>query len=417
MKKMLVYAQWFYPEVASLAQLMTDLFSRLTDEYDITVICSIPCYTGQIEDKWLEKKVYREDCLGMHIVHVRVSKFDKQNKVSRVKHILSYFFASLRETFRAGRQDIVYTTTQPPILGGVLGVLGKWMTRGRLVYNIQDFNPEQTLAVNYMKSGIGTKLSAAADHFACRRSDLMILVGQDQVATLRKRLKDKRVPRYTVINNWIDDEQIRPLQKSDPRIVAFREQYGLSGRFVMMCSGNIGLFYDYENIIKVIAQFKKREDVVFAFVGEGAVRQKLMDYARENALTNVVFIPYQDKDALCYSLGAADVHIVANARGIKGVSVPSKIYGVLAAGVPVLGILEQDSEAWRIIAQSGCGTLCRAGDYEDIARAMGDILTQKEDYVRAHATGRAYLEAHLTRQSAVARYREALEQLLSEEPS
>ena len=118
----------------------------------------------------------------------------------------------------------------------------------------------------------------------------------------------------------------------------------MEGKFVIMYSGNIGLYYDLQNILKVIEKFGKAKtvdgrDVVFAFVGAGSILDKLVQYSHDKKLKNVVFIPYQDKTDLNYSLNAGDAHWCVNAKGIKGVSCPSKYYGLAAVGKPVLGVI------------------------------------------------------------------------------
>ena len=110
------------------------------------------------------------------------------------------------------------------------------------------------------------------------------------------------------------------LKKEDKNVSLFRQKYGLKDKFVIMYSGNIGLYYDLENIIKVTQRFQEFKDVIFAFVGDGSIVGKLKKYASENKLNNVVFIPYQKKEDLNISLNSADVHFVVNAKGIKGVS-------------------------------------------------------------------------------------------------
>lgn len=115
-------------------------------------------------------------------------------------------------------------------------------------------------------------------------------------------------------------------------MIAFKKKYGLDGKFVIMYSGNIGLYYDLENLIKVVKRFgtgtktADGREVVFAFVGAGSVLKTLEDYVAEHHMENVVFIPYQDKADLIYSLNAGDVHWCVNAKGIKGVSCPSNVW-------------------------------------------------------------------------------------------
>lgn len=411
-KKLLMYTNYFYPEVATTGQILTELAEGLSDTFDITVICEVPSYAQKLEDKYKTKRYYFEDYKGMKVVRVRVPEVNKQSKVSRVKYILSYFFNCIGATFKVGKFDLVFTVTQPPVLGGILGTIGKRITGGKLMYQIMDFNPEQTIAVNYA----GNKLVLSAmmwwDKRSCRKADMVVALGRDMQETLLKRFDGQKVPNNVVINNWIDESRITPLPKNDERVAAFRKQHGLEGKFVIMTSGNIGLYYDFENILKIMEDHKENDDIRFVFVGDGLVKPKLQQYAEEQGLKNVVFIPFQRKEDLNYSLNAADVHIVTNARGVKGVSVPSKIYGILATNIPIWGILERGSEAWHIIEDSGCGILIEAGDYDHMKTSLAAIVKEKDSFVRAHSTGRTYLERHLTKQKSIDAYRNALLSIL-----
>ena len=409
-KKMLVYANYFYPEVASLSQILTELCEGISDEFDINVICSVPCYTGKIEEKYKTQKYYYEEYKGINIIRVKVADFDKANKISRIKHILSYFFNAILATRKVKNVDVVYTVSQPPFLGGLLGVIGKRMTKGKLIYNIQDFNPEQTMAVGYSKSKTLLKFLMLLDKYSCKKSDLVIVVGRDMEETLIKRFKNKKVPNHVVINNWMNEKEVYPLEKKHEKVIEFKKKYNLQEKFVIMYSGNIGLFYDLENIIKIIAKFKDK-DIAFAFVGEGAMKENLENYVKDNGVDNVVFIPYQDKKDLIYSLNSADVHIVANAKGIKGVSVPSKIYGILATDVPMIGILEKDSEAWKIIEDSNTGVLAEAGNYDEIENIFNEVISSKEKFVKKHLGGRKYLEDRFTKDKSIMKYKEEIKKL------
>ena len=139
---------------------------------------------------------------------------------------------------------------------GLLGVWGKWMKHAKYIYNIQDFNPEQVLAVGYTKSKLVTDAMMWFDKFSCKRSDLVITVGRDLVETVENRFRGKKVPKTVMINNWIDENEIYPLDENNERVVAFKKKYGLDGKFVIMYSGNIGLYYDLENLIKVVEKIK-----------------------------------------------------------------------------------------------------------------------------------------------------------------
>ena len=412
MKKMLVYAHYYYPDVASTGQILKELCEGLKNTFDITVVCTVPSYTGTIEDKYKTKKFYFENINGIKVVRVSVPEFTKSNKISRVKNILAYYFNAIKITKRLGKFDIVYTISQPPVLGGMLGLKGKKITKGKLVYNIQDFNPEQILAVNYSKSKLITKLMMYFDKKTCKKSDLIITVGHDMQETLNKRFDNSNVPNNVVINNWIDEKEIYPLTKKDKGVSSFLKKYSLEDKFIIMYSGNIGLYYDLENIVKIMKKYKDNKDLAFVFIGEGGVKQRLVDYAKENKFTNMYFIPYQDKKNLIYSLNAADVHLVTNSKGIKGVSVPSKIYGVMATDKPIFGILEEGSEAYNIIKDSNCGIVAETGNYKDIENKLDEIIKNRDKFVSKHLTGREYLVNNFTKDKSIIKYKKEIEKLV-----
>jgi glycosyltransferase involved in cell wall biosynthesis len=418
-KRLLIYAHYYIPDTASTGQILRELAEGMLDKFDITVICVVPSYLGTIEEKYKTQKYYQEEINGVKILRIRVPEFSKTNKVSRVRNILSYFFGAMSATFKVGKMDYVLSISQPPILGGLLGVWGKWVKHAKYIYNIQDFNPEQVLAVGYSKNKFITGLMMVLDKFSCRQSDLIITVGRDLVETVEKRFKGKKVPKTVMINNWIDEKEIYPLEPDNEKVVAFKKKYGLDGKFVIMYSGNIGLYYDLENLIRVIEKYgtgtktADGREVAFAFVGAGSMLKTLEDYVAEHHMKNVVFIPYQDKKDLIYSLNAGDIHWCVNAKGIKGISCPSKAYGIMAAGKPIIGVLESGTEVRRLIQDCDCGKCCEPGDYVEVADI---ILWYIENADRAELkqmgiNGRKYLEEKLTRDVSVNRYAEEILEL------
>jgi len=405
-KKLLIYAHYFYPDVASTGQILTELSEGLKETFHITVICTVPSYSGKIENKYKKQKFYEEDLDGINILRVRVSEFEKSSKISRIKNLMGYFINSIIATFKLEKQDYIFAISQPPVLGGFLGVIGKWIKGGKLIYNIQDFNPEQTMAVGYSKNKFVLKIAMAVDKFSCKMSDEIIIVGRDMKVTLENRFKNKAVPKNIIINNWIDEKEIYPLDKDNPKVIEFKEKYNINNKLIIMYSGNIGLYYDLGNIIKVIGKFKEVEEVVFVFVGDGTVKNEIESYSKENNLNNVKFIPYQPKEDLNYSLNSADIHWVVNAKGIKGVSVPSKLYGVMAAGKPVLGVLDEGSEARLILDEANCGICSEPSNYDEIYKNIQYILENREDIKILGQNGRTYLEKNLTKDVSIRKYKE-----------
>lgn len=415
-KKLLIYAHYYIPDTASTGQILRELAEGMLDKFDITVICVVPSYLGTVEDKYKTQMFYRENINGVDILRIRVPEFSKINTMSRLKNILAYFIGAMIVTFKVGEQDYVFSISQPPILGGLLGVWGKWMKRAKFIYNIQDFNPEQVLAVNFSKNKLITSAMMFFDKFSCRQSNLIITVGRDLVQTVHNRFNGKKVPKTVMINNWVNEKEICPVEADHPKIEAFKKKYDLQDKFVIMYSGNIGLYYDLENLMKVIEQVKPGtktadgREVAFAFVGAGSVLDKLVTYKEENHMDNVVFIPYQDKADLIYSLNAGDVHWCVNAKGIKGVSCPSKYYGIAAAGKSVLAVLEKDSEIRCIIEETKGGLCSDPGDYKSVAENLKWFIENAGtgEVVAMGKRSRDNLVQNLTRDLSVKKYAEEI---------
>lgn len=415
-KRLLIYAHYYIPDTASTGQILRELAEGMLDKFDITVICVVPSYLGTIEDKYKTQKYYKEKINGVEVLRIRVPEFSKTNKKSRVKNIVSYFFGAMGATFKVGKMDYVFSISQPPILGGLLGVWGKWVKHAKYIYNIQDFNPEQVMAVGYTKSKFITDIMMWFDKFSCKCSDLVITVGRDLVKTVENRFRDKKVPKTVMINNWIDENEIYPLNESNEKVVAFKKKYGLDGKFVIMYSGNIGLYYDLENLIKVVERIKPGtktadgREVAFAFVGAGSMLDELKNYVKEHHMDNVTFIPYQDKADLIYSLNAGDVHWCVNAKGIKGVSCPSKYYGLAAASKPVIGVLEVGSEIRCLIENTHGGLCCDPGEYDKVEENIRWFIENagNDELKEMGMRSRENLEKSLTRKVSVKKYAEEI---------
>lgn len=403
-KKLLVYAHYYHPDVASTGQILKELCEGMLDEFDITVICTVPSYDGRVEEYYKKEKYYHENINGVKVVRVAVPEFSKENKKSRIKNLVAYSLRAVLATLKLPKQDYIFTISQPPILGGVLGVIGKWLKGGKLIYNIQDFNPEQTMAVGYSKNKAILNIAMMVDKFSCRQADKVIVVGRDMQETLRNRFNNKNVPCNVFINNWIDEKEIYPLPEDHEKVLAFKKRYDLENKIVIMYSGNIGLYYDLENLIKVIEKFKDRDDVVFAFIGDGSKKKDIETYSSEHNMDNVKFIPYQDKADLIYSLNAGDAHWVVNAKGIKGVSVPSKLYGVMAVGKPVLSVLEKNAEARLIIEDTQCGYVAEPEDYKGIEKMINSCLVERHKLSSMGDLGREYIVHNLTKKISIEKY-------------
>jgi len=386
---------------------MTELCEKIQDDYDITVIAAQP--EGSQKKGIYTKERYRK----IKVIRINLPKVIKTSKLSRIKYVVIYFFLALFAVLRL-ESNIIFTISSPPILGGAIGAIAKYFKRAKHIYNIQDFNPEQAEAITYANNRLLYQIARFIDNMSCKISDCIVLVGHDMEETLRQRFKHKKIPKFVVINNWTDEEEICPLSKEDEKVQGFLDEYNLREKFVVMYSGNLGLYYDLENIIKVTNDLQHQRDIHFVFVGDGAMKKKMQDYVKDNKIPNVSFVPFQPKETIKYSLNAADLHLVVNQKGIKGVSVPSKIYGVMAAGKPILGVLEEGSEARLLIEKSKSGIAVEPNSYREIVQSILKIYNlPKIERERMGMNGRRYLETNLRKSTSIGKYKDLFRDVLN----
>lgn len=406
MKPKIVFViNYFYPDYASTGQLLTELCLHIQNDFRITVIAAQP---EEVESNTKER--FLKDRLeNIDIIRIRLPKQNKRSKWSRLRYIAAYFFYANLAMLRQKDTQIIYTVSTPPIIGGLIGSIGKFFKRVKHIYNIQDFNPEQAEAVSYMKNKAIYRAARWLDTMNCKYADHIVTVGHDMQETLQKRFSNWEATANSVINNWTDEQDIVPLTKDHPKVNEFIKNQGWENKFIIMYSGNMGLYYDLENLIKITKDLSKYEDIIFVFIGDGAVKSEMEAYVRTNRLKNVSFLPFQPKSEIKYTLNAADLHLVVNQKGIKGVSVPSKIYGVMAAGKPILGVLERGSEACLLIEKSGCGVVVEPQNYREITWQLLTLYQLDHDVLtRKGLQGREYLEKYLRKEQSLDKYRELL---------
>ena len=153
------------------------------------------------------------------------------------------------------------------------------------------------------------------------------------------------------------------------------------------------------------------DDLGSSIVGLGARHDELETLAEVLEVDSVILLPYQPREVLPPVTCGADVHFVGLARGLSGFVVPSRIWGVLAAGRPVLAAADDDSETVALVRETGCGIAVPAGEPLRLAEAIRACYDGVHDLDEMGRRGRAYAEAKADRSYAVARYRSVLEEV------
>ena len=271
----------------------------------------------------------------------------------------------IRGTLRVPSPDVIVTKTDPPMLK-ILGPLLARVTGAQLVHWAQDLYPEVAEAAGVLsENGISAGGLRCASTVALQNHDHIVAVGR----CMRERIIERGVAPETVsvIPNWTPSAVASIPHEEN----AFREEHDLEDRFVVMYSGNLGLAHSFTPILDAAAQLQRTDPAVcILFVGDGPRKSALQGEVAERELDNVRFLPFQPWDRLAESLSAADLHLVTMNPDMEGLVVPSKIYGALRAGRPVLFLGPDGSEAARLVRENDCGTVRPEASGRDVAGAI-----------------------------------------------
>jgi glycosyltransferase involved in cell wall biosynthesis len=294
--------------------------------------------------------------------------------------------------------------TDPPFIAAAAGIVARRF-RVPLVVVTQDVFPEIAVKLGRLRNPLVVGVLRALIASSLRNADRVVVIGE----TMKQRIEAKGVDsaRIRVIPNWGDAERISP----QPRDNEWSREHGLDGCFVVMHSGNVGHAQDLDTLIRAAALLRDLDDLRIVIVGVGARHAELAALAELLEVDSVVFHAYQSRELLPQSLASADVHFVGLARGLAGYVVPSRVWGVLAAGRPVLAAADEDSETVALVRETGCGVAVPPGDPLRLAEAIRACYDGDHDLAEMGRRARAFAEAGAGRSVAVARYRSVLEEV------
>ena len=391
--RLLVFNQYYWPGVEATAHLLSELCAALAEEFDVTVV------TGRLPQPGGKPGRTTHD--GVEIVRVRSTAYDRSALHLRALNYATYLAQSLREGLAAERPDVVLCMTDPPIIADVALVVARRFGVPLVVVS-QDVFPEIAVELKRLENRAVVEVLRRAIAAYLERADRVVAIGE----TMRERLERKGAPadRLRVIPNWVDSTVLTP----QPRDNDWALEHGLADRFVVMHSGNVGYAQNLDALVRAATFLRDLDRLTIAIVGEGSRREPLMELAELLETDSVYFLRYQPRDVLPLSLSSADVHVVGLARGLSGYVVPSRLYGIMAVGRPVIVAADRSSETAQLVERVGCGVVLPPGRPELLAEEIRRAHDGVHDLEEMGRRGREYVAAEADRRVAVGRYRDLL---------
>lgn len=388
--RILFVNQYFPPDASATAYLLGELAEDLADRHEVWVIAGRPSYNPDVST--FQPR-------GVHLSRTWSTTFSRAGLPARTANYSTFLATALVRSLRGPRPDVVVAMTDPPIVG-LIGMVAARRHRAPFVYVCMDIFPDVGMALGRIDNPVAVHLWRSLNKLLRRGAARVVAVGRDMM----EKLEAEGVPaeKITLLPNWGND---RPINRD---VDAVRQEMGWSGKRVVMHAGNMGLAQNLDIVLEA-AEILRHEapEVQFVFMGDGASRERLMAEVHRRMLTNITFLDYRAKEDAQISIAAANLHLISLAPGLKGAVVPSKVYGLLATGMPFVAAVDEDSEIHRIVREYGCGIQIDPGDGARLAKAI--LALSDEELGQMGGSARRAFDERYSRSIATAGYRTMLE--------
>lgn len=404
--RLLVICPHYQPDVAPTGIVMSAIGDELARAgHRLHVVTSLPWYEHhRIVDGWGGRLVRSQAADWGRITRVHPFPTAKASVAARALGFAGFTGLGLLAGLSDRTRPDGVLAMSPPITLGAAGWAAAARHRVPLVLNLQDIFPDAAAAVG----AVGRRSAAAAgglERWLYRRADAVTVLSEDQRANVAAKLDPDWATELRVIPNFADTGRVRPRS----RRTRYRTEHSLGDRTVVMYAGNLGLSQPLELMVAAARAHRDRDDVVFVVNGSGSARPGLD--AAAAGLDNLVLVDFQPPERLSEVLASADVHVIALRRGLAALSVPSKLFSIMAAGRPVVASADPGTEIPRLVEAAGCGVVCDPEDPDGFAAAVESLIDDPGRRRAMGERGRAFVESWTTPAEAAAAYAELFEEL------
>lgn len=332
--KILLLNLYYPPDTSATAKMAATVVQALSERHDVTVLCGRPSYDPSERRPW---RLSQTESTGrVKVLRVGSTDYPRFAMKRRVLNYLTYVGLAIPRALFV-RCDVVLAMTDPPF-AGIVGVIVALLKNKPYIYNIRDLYPDMAVGGSIVEPGLLSRVWEKMHRWALRRATRVIVLGED----MRARIVAKGVnPAHIEIVR--DGAEIAPpgapLPELDQEVIrAIRGE----DKFVLLHAGNLGFYGAWETLISAVRALEQ-DGVGLVFVGEGAERSRVESLARD--ARNIRFLSFFPASKIPSVLSAPDAHLITVKRGLEGVVVPSKMYGILAAGKPIVAVAPQETDA------------------------------------------------------------------------
>ncbi len=400
-----IITEFFPPDYAATGQLIEELVKQLEKQG-----VKIRVFTGQPGYAFTNDQAPALEQLGnINIQRSRSTQvWSGRIRGKAINGILFTLRSFLHIIKNVQGNDVVLLTSAPPFLS-IAGYLGHLLLGFPYVCLMYDIYPDIAIALGVVnKNHWLAKFWWTINRKIWQKSKGIIVLSptmKERVVEICPQIADK----VSVIQSWGDPDFILPIAKKDNW---FAKEHNLDSKFTVLYSGNMGRCHDMDTILAT-AQQLKNEPIQFVFIGGGPKRESFMENVNRLGLKNFLFLPYQDKNVLPYSLTACDLSLVSIEAGLESLITPSKLYPALAAGRPIGAICPKNSYLRQLVADGGFGASVDNGDSNSLSMFILKLKSDRQLAEKMGNASRQYLQSHFTLEIIAKQYIKALEQAIN----
>jgi colanic acid biosynthesis glycosyl transferase WcaI len=396
--RILVLGINYWPDRTGIAPYTTGRCEYLAGRgHEVTVCTGLPYYPQwRVHDDYRSRMWSREQRNGVTILRNWLYVPRRVTSLRRILHEASFFVSSLQRLM-LGRRPQLLLIISPPLALGLTGALLGRIWRVPFVFHVEDVQPDAAADLGMLSNRGALKLLYKLEGLSYRRAALVSTLTE----AMRQRIAAKGIEpaKVRVFAHWAPPELFSlPPPSTDGN---FRRRYGLSGRSIVLHSGNIGVKQGLDVVLE--AAFKTSAQAVYLIVGDGAMRARLQAKARELRLSNVRFMDLLPDEEYLELLAAADLCLLTQQRSVSDIVFPSKVVSILAAGRPLVASVNPQSEVVNVLRSADAGLAVEPENPAALAQAVNVLLKERTLRHRAGANGRAYAHQHWNRERVLPR--------------
>lgn len=410
----MIHSLTFSPDGVSTAYLYKDLALKFKESgYDVAVLTTTPHYN--IVESELKKQPLRKRALGLYyesnfngikVKHVYQKKY--KCTLLRLLGFVYWHIVSLVIALCEKKVDLILSPS-PPLTLGFLNLIIAKLKGAKVIYNVQEIYPDLLIEKGGLKSGLSISFLKWMERVVYDKSDAVTTIDEIFYNTIVSRFKDRT--KLHVIPNFVDTDIYKPIEKETLELN--KDLFPDTESIKVMYAGNIGHAQDWEPLI-ALADELKEDAVEFFVIGEGAMKEKLLQEKTERGLKKLHIIPYQPRELIPSLIAYSELQFIFMDSHTEGHGFPSKVYTIMACAKPLVVCSGENTPIINFLSDKDCAFLVTKKDLQFKVNSIANFIrsTPLSELDRMGKNGYVNIANNYSKEKVTGEYAELVKSLI-----